>query len=76
MLGYILDSFSFSRLKNVEDFARATIKKLTQGMAEDNKSMANAKTDEEKEKIVSLIMWFVSFVSCLYLILGKKIMTE
>lgn len=32
-------------------------------MAENNKSMANAKTDEEKEKIVSLISWFVSFVS-------------
>ncbi|CAI8618304.1 unnamed protein product [Vicia faba] len=39
------------RLKNVEEFTRATIKKLTQGMAENNKSMAKAKTDEEKEKI-------------------------
>ncbi|WJX44268.1 Apoptosis inhibitor 5 [Trifolium repens] len=39
------------RLKNVEEFTRATIKKLTQGMAENNKSLANAKTDEEKEKI-------------------------
>lgn len=53
---------SFSRLKNVEEFTRATIKKLTQGMAENNKSMADAKTDEEKEKIVSLILWFVSCV--------------
>ncbi|GAU14588.1 hypothetical protein TSUD_96520 [Trifolium subterraneum] len=39
------------RLKNVEEFTRATIKKLTQGMSENNKSMADAKTDEEKEKI-------------------------
>jgi len=31
-------------------------------MAENNKSMADAKTDEEKEKIVSLILWFVSCV--------------
>ncbi|KAF1861616.1 hypothetical protein Lal_00026004 [Lupinus albus] len=38
-------------LNNVEEFTRATIKKLTQGMAENNKSLANAKTDEEKEKI-------------------------
>jgi hypothetical protein len=55
-------------LKNVEEFTRATIKKLTQGMAENNKSMANAKTDEEKEKIVSFIPWFVHFV--LYGIMG------
>ncbi|XP_040873291.1 apoptosis inhibitor 5-like protein API5 isoform X1 [Glycine max] len=39
------------RLNNVEEFTRATIKKLTQGMDENNKSMAGAKTDEEKEKI-------------------------
>ncbi|PNY06266.1 apoptosis inhibitor 5-like protein [Trifolium pratense] len=38
-------------LKNVEEFTRATIKKLTQGMSENNKSLADAKTDEEKEKI-------------------------
>lgn len=44
------DDFT-ERLKNVEEFTRATIKKLTQGMAENNKSMADAKTDEEKEKI-------------------------
>jgi hypothetical protein len=37
-------------------------------MAENNKSMANAKTDEEKEKIVSFIPWFVHFV--LYRIMG------
>jgi len=59
-------------LKNVEEFTRATIKKLTQGMAENNKSMADAKTDEEKEKIVSLILWFVSCVILLifYFIMG------
>jgi hypothetical protein len=49
-------------LKNVEEFTRATIKKLTQGMSENNKSMADAKTDEEKEKIVSFISWFVHCV--------------
>lgn len=41
-------------------------------MAENNKSMADAKTDEEKEKIVSFILWFVSSVYafpllCVYL---------
>ncbi|WVZ26498.1 hypothetical protein V8G54_005042 [Vigna mungo] len=39
------------RLVRAEEFTRATIKKLTQGMDENNKSMAGAKTDEEKEKI-------------------------
>ncbi|XP_019175865.1 PREDICTED: apoptosis inhibitor 5-like protein API5 isoform X2 [Ipomoea nil] len=39
------------RLKCVEDLARATIKKLTQGMAEHNKELAAVKTDEEKAKI-------------------------
>ncbi|KAF5183791.1 Apoptosis inhibitor 5-like protein api5 [Thalictrum thalictroides] len=39
------------RLTNVEDLARATMKKLTQGMAEHNKAMAAAKTEEEKANI-------------------------
>ncbi|CAH9112190.1 unnamed protein product [Cuscuta europaea] len=39
------------RLKCVEELARATIKKLTQGLAERNKDIAAAKTDEEKAKI-------------------------
>ncbi|XP_010260402.1 PREDICTED: apoptosis inhibitor 5-like protein API5 isoform X2 [Nelumbo nucifera] len=39
------------RLSNVEDLARATMKKLTQGMAEHNKAMAAAKTDEAKASI-------------------------
>eukprot|EP00262_Sarcandra_glabra_P000246 TRINITY_DN10310_c0_g1_i1.p1 TRINITY_DN10310_c0_g1~~TRINITY_DN10310_c0_g1_i1.p1 ORF type:complete len:544 (+),score=111.51 TRINITY_DN10310_c0_g1_i1:289-1920(+) len=39
------------RLTNVEDLARATMKKLTQGMAEHNKTMAAAKTDEEKASV-------------------------
>ncbi|KAK4345052.1 hypothetical protein RND71_035228 [Anisodus tanguticus] len=39
------------RLKCVEELARATIKKLTQGMVEHNKAFAAAKSDEEKEKI-------------------------
>ncbi|KAK4364118.1 hypothetical protein RND71_015476 [Anisodus tanguticus] len=40
-----------ARLKCVEELARATIKKLTQGMVEHNKTFAAAKSDEEKEKI-------------------------
>ncbi|EXB88545.1 hypothetical protein L484_008864 [Morus notabilis] len=36
------------RLTNVEELTRATMKKLTQGMAEHNKAMAAAKTDEAK----------------------------
>ncbi|KAK6932639.1 Apoptosis inhibitory 5, partial [Dillenia turbinata] len=39
------------RLSNIEELARATMKKLTQGMAEHNKAMAAAKTDEAKENI-------------------------
>ncbi|KAK8546789.1 hypothetical protein V6N13_093832 [Hibiscus sabdariffa] len=37
------------RLSSVEDLTRATIKKLTRGMAEHNKAMAAAKSDEAKE---------------------------
>lgn len=65
--GHIFGFFSFPRLNNVEEFTRATIKKLTQGMAENNKSMADAKTDEEKEKIVSFILCLVISGSCLSL---------
>lgn len=65
--GHIFGLFSFIRLNNVEEFTRATIKKLTQGMDENNKSMAGAKTDEEKEKIVSSCSMF--FLSCLSLIM-------
>lgn len=50
-----LGSF-FPRLNNIEELTRATMKKLTQGMAEHNKSMAAAKTDEAKEKIVSIFV--------------------
>ncbi|CAN4117482.1 unnamed protein product [Withania somnifera] len=39
------------RLTCVEELARATIKKLTQGMVEHNKAFSAAKSDEEKEKI-------------------------
>ncbi|KAA3478515.1 apoptosis inhibitor 5 [Gossypium australe] len=42
------------RLSSVEDLTRATIKKLTQGMAEHNKAMAAAKSDEAKENIKTL----------------------
>ncbi|CAL0312082.1 unnamed protein product [Lupinus luteus] len=46
--------FLFSIFNNVEEFTGATIKK---GMVENNKSMADAKTDEEKGKIVIFIFW-------------------
>ncbi|XP_031117947.1 apoptosis inhibitor 5-like protein API5 [Ipomoea triloba] len=39
------------RLSTTEDLARAMNKKLTQGMAEHNKAMAAAKTEEEKDAI-------------------------
>ncbi|KAL9392417.1 hypothetical protein Peur_016337 [Populus x canadensis] len=39
------------RLSSVEDLTRATMKKLTQGMAEHNKAMAAAKSDEAKDSI-------------------------
>ncbi|KAJ8761434.1 hypothetical protein K2173_001565 [Erythroxylum novogranatense] len=39
------------RLSNVEELTRATMKKLTQGMAEHNKAMAAAKTDEAKDSV-------------------------
>lgn len=59
------------RLTTVEDLTRATMKKLTQGIADHNKEMAAAKTDEAKEKIVSLfleILWSLFgmiFLACL-----------
>ncbi|KAL8510147.1 hypothetical protein ACS0TY_017101 [Phlomoides rotata] len=39
------------RLSTIEELARAMNKKLTQGMAEHNKAIAAAKTEEEKETI-------------------------
>ncbi|PON57401.1 Apoptosis inhibitory [Trema orientale] len=39
------------RLTSVEELTRATMKKLTQGMAEHNKAMAAAKSDEAKGSI-------------------------
>ncbi|XP_062095846.1 apoptosis inhibitor 5-like protein API5 [Humulus lupulus] len=39
------------RLTSVEELTRATMKKLTQGMAEHNKAMAAAKSDEAKGNI-------------------------
>ena len=42
-------------MTHVEELARATMKKLTQGMAEHNKAMAAAKTDEAKDNIVNLL---------------------
>ncbi|GAV87907.1 API5 domain-containing protein [Cephalotus follicularis] len=39
------------RLSNVEELTKVTMKKLTQGMAEHNKKMASAKSDEAKDSI-------------------------
>lgn len=39
----------------MEDLAKAMNKKLTQGMAEHNKAMAAAKTEEEKNVIVGFL---------------------
>ena len=47
----------------MEELARATMKKLTQGMAEHNKAMAAAKSDEAKDNIVSLL-FETCVVSC------------
>ncbi|PSR96388.1 Apoptosis inhibitor 5-like protein [Actinidia chinensis var. chinensis] len=39
------------RLRTIDDLSKAMVKKLTQGMAEQNKLMAAAKTDGEKDII-------------------------
>ncbi|KAI5662455.1 hypothetical protein M9H77_21778 [Catharanthus roseus] len=39
------------RLSTIEDLARSMIKKLTQGMADQNKAMTAAKTEDEKDNI-------------------------
>ncbi|XP_057466290.1 apoptosis inhibitor 5-like protein API5 [Actinidia eriantha] len=39
------------RLRTIDDLSKAMVKKLTQGMAEQNKLMAAAKTDEERDII-------------------------
>lgn len=49
------------RLTSVEELTRATMKKLTQGMAEHNKAMAAAKSDEAKGSIVSFLGRFCRF---------------
>ena len=46
----------------MEELTRATMKKLTQGMAEHNKAMAAAKSDEAKGDIVSNLEIYVSYV--------------
>lgn len=46
------------RLTCVEDLAKVTMKKLTQGMAQQNKTMATAISDEEKATVVSLFYLF------------------
>ena len=50
---YLTIFYLICRLSNVEELTRATMKKLTQGMAEHNKAMAAAKSDEAKDSIVS-----------------------
>lgn len=49
------------RLTTVEDLTRATMKKLTQGMAEHNKAMAAAKSDEAKDNVVSFFLQYSLF---------------
>ena len=48
--------FEMCRLTGTEETVRAATKRLTQGMADFNKAISSAKTEEEKTKIVSL--WF------------------
>lgn len=45
--------FEIHRLTGTEETVRAASKRLTQGMADFNKAISSAKTDEEKTKIVS-----------------------
>ncbi|KAK9267135.1 hypothetical protein L1049_009554 [Liquidambar formosana] len=47
------------RLSSVEELARATMKKLTQGLAEHNKAMAAAKSDEAKNNIKTVRACFM-----------------
>ncbi|RRT65714.1 hypothetical protein B296_00028208 [Ensete ventricosum] len=42
----------WGRLSSTEEVVRNAMKKLTQGMADHNKAMAAAKTEEAKAKIV------------------------
>lgn len=51
----------------MEDLTRATMKKLTQGMAEHNKAMAAAKSDEAKGTIVSFLSFVVLTVKIFFL---------
>lgn len=62
----------------MEELTRAAMKKLTQGMAEHNKTMAAAKSDEEKGCIVRLFQensvslvelssWQISYNRALFL---------
>ena len=45
--------FEIRRLTGTEETVRAASKRLTQGMADFNKAISSAKTEEEKTKIVS-----------------------
>ncbi|KAF4393082.1 hypothetical protein F8388_012591 [Cannabis sativa] len=60
------------RLTSVEELTRATMKKLTQGMAEHNKAMAAAKSDEAKGSIVSIHGRLHHIVSCFLLTTLKQ----
>lgn len=55
--------FEIHRLTGTEETVRAASKRLTQGMANFNKAISSAKTEEEKTKIVSffdLVDWSIS----------------
>ena len=51
---WLTSIYLMNRLSTLEDLARAKIKKLTQGMVEQSKAMAAAKTEDEKDVIVGL----------------------
>jgi hypothetical protein len=51
------------RLTGTEETVRAASKRLTQGMADFNKAITSAKTEEEKTKIVSFVILVDSIIS-------------
>ncbi|GER53455.1 apoptosis inhibitor [Striga asiatica] len=64
------------RLSTIEELAKAMNKKLTQGMAEHNKAVAAAKTEEEKETIVGFCLLTFSYtdshISLIYFVLKQQ----
>lgn len=50
--------FEECRLTGTEETVRAASKRLTQGLADFNKAISSAKTEEEKTKIVSFVIYW------------------